>query len=281
MQGVIATMAVLASPALAQVGKAIVSNQCQYDVHLTEVPAQGGGYETTEEILSAGDTWDTTWHELSNGAGWSIKLSKNTDLSHILQYEYTFQNDGVIWYDLSQVNGNPWDGDWMITATSESSTCSPKQVAYRYATDDAYGMQACPSDAEITVTLCSGEEQNDGIVASVSSSQAAESSSDVATGASTFSTPASTPASSEVGVSTTPASSVPASSTPTTFQTAASTTPASSTFATTSSVVTTDGAGATVTEVNTAVETEVVTQTHWWDNHGGHRWGRRHGHGHA
>merc|ERR1712157_611545 len=164
---------------------------CNYDVQLTAVPAQNGGFETTQHTLSPGGSWSTQWKELSTGAGWSLKLSKDQDLDHILQYEYTFQDDGTIWYDLSQVNGNPWDGDWMITANSESSTCSPKQVAYRYATDDAYGMQACPQDSDITVSLCSGEEQADGA------------------GSSTFATPTSTPAE----------TSVFASSTPTTFAT--------------------------------------------------------------
>merc|ERR1711939_534387 len=112
------------------------------------------------------------------------------------------------------VNGNPWDGDWMITANSESSTCSPKQQAYRYATDDAYGMQACPQDSDITVSLCSGEEQADGAVSSASSSVAVETSQDAATGASTFATPTSTPAE----------TSVFASSTPTTFTAAAAST---------------------------------------------------------
>ncbi|RMY27866.1 hypothetical protein D0865_15907, partial [Hortaea werneckii] len=190
---------------------------------------------------------------------WSLKLSKDQDLDHILQYEYTFQDDGTIWYDLSQVNGNPWDGDWMITANSESSTCSPKQQAYRYATDDAYGMQACPQDSDITVTLCSGEDQNDGAVASASSSVAAETSQDAATGASTFATPTSTPAD----------TSVFASSTPTTFATMTSA-PASSSD---------NQGGDTVTNVATAVETQVVTQTHWWD-HGYHH-GRRGAHSHA
>ncbi|KAI6839967.1 hypothetical protein KC340_g2439 [Hortaea werneckii] len=260
MQLITATAALMAGSAMAQsVGNAIIENMCSYNVELTVVPAQNGGYETTQHTLNSGGSYSTQWKELSTGAGWSLKLSKDQDLDHILQYEYTFQDDGTIWYDLSQVNGNPWDGDWMITANSESSTCSPKQQAYRYATDDAYGMQACPQDSDITVTLCSGEDQNDGAVASASSSVAAETSQDAATGASTFATPTSTPAD----------TSVFASSTPTTFATMTSA-PASSSD---------NQGGDTVTNVATAVETQVVTQTHWWD-HGYHH-GRRGAHNHA
>ncbi|TKA32797.1 hypothetical protein B0A50_01022 [Salinomyces thailandicus] len=289
-------MSLLATSAIAgSVGNAIIQNKCSYDVHLAAVPAQNGGYDESFTTLSPGDDWSQQWTELSTGAGWSLKLTKDQDSDGLLQYEYTFQNDGIIWYDLSQVDGNPWNGDWMITANSTSSTCSPKQQAYRYATDDAYGMQACPADSDITVTLCSGEDQNDGVVSSLSASAEAATSQAVATGASSFATPTSTPVQ----------TSIEATATPTTFATyvssaapsesdddASSTTeaaaisinwyPATTEVAdasstSTSSVVTTDGAGVTVTEINTAVVTDVVTQTHYHNHH----WGRRHGHNHA
>lgn len=151
------TLASAALVALAQaVGDAIVVNKCSYDVYMSNTPAMGGGYSNIDQTLSSGDTYTQSWTELSNGNGWSIKLSKVAGAfqDNILQYEYTFHNDGTIWYDLSAVNGNPWDGNWEITA---SNGCTPRQAAYRYATDDAYGMQSCGDDATITVTLCSGD----------------------------------------------------------------------------------------------------------------------------
>lgn len=163
----LASAAVLASTAYAgSPGSAIVLNACSYDVQLSSVPAQYGGYDTTEHTLSPGQSYTQQWTQLSNGAGWSIKLAKNAGDSSIMQYEYTFQNDGTIWYDLSCVNGNPWDKNWEITAAGGNG-CSPKQSAYRYATDDAYGMQSCNSDADVTVTLCSGESKNDDLVSSI------------------------------------------------------------------------------------------------------------------
>jgi hypothetical protein len=138
-------------------GDAIVINNCKYDVHMSNVPASGGGYSNIDKVLSSGNTYSQPWTQLSNGNGWSIKLSKEAGAfgDNILQYEYTFHNDGTIWYDLSEVNGNPWDKNWEITA---NNGCKPRQAAYRYATDDAYGMQSCADDASITVTVCSGEE---------------------------------------------------------------------------------------------------------------------------
>lgn len=148
--------------ALAQaVGDAIVVNSCSYTVHLSNTPAMGGGYSTIDKALAPGESYSQAYTELTNGNGWSLKLSKIAGAfsSNILQYEYTFHNDGTIWYDLSEVNGNPWDGNWEITATDG---CSPRQAAYRYATDDAYGMQSCGDDATITVTVCSGDKSGSG-----------------------------------------------------------------------------------------------------------------------
>lgn len=157
VNSVIATVALFGASVSASVGSAHVINKCSYDVYSCIVPAQGGGQEQKDLTLKPGDTWDQQWTELTNGAGWSIKFSHDEGQfgSNILQYEYTFHNDGNIWYDLSCVDGNPWDKNWEITSSTDE--CAPKQQAYRYATDDAYGMQHCSQDASITVTLCSGE----------------------------------------------------------------------------------------------------------------------------
>jgi len=278
MQTVIATVALLATTAVASIGSAVVNNACSYEVYLYNTPAADGGYTEIDEVLQPNSSYSQQWTELSNNDGWSLKLSTSTDMSNIMQYEYTFQNDGIIWYDLSDVNGNPWDGNWEITASSESSTCSPKQQAYRYATDDAYGMQACPQDSVITVTLCSGDESDDGAASSAASSVAAETStssawstpsSSVATSYSYASSAAST---TEVVSASSTAEAVYSSSTPVQTTTFATSTTQSS------SVVTTDGSGSTVTEVDTAVVTDVVTATHW------HHWQRHeqvHRHAHA
>lgn len=204
---IIASAALVAAAAADSIGSAVVVNKCNYPVYLYNVPASGGGYSEIDKILATDGTYTQQWTQLTNGAGWSIKLSNSTNLADILQYEYTFQNDGTIWYDLSEVNGNPWDGNWEITANS--ATCVPKQSAYRYATDDAYGMQACPDDAIITVTLCSGESQDDGGAASASSSvAAATSSAAVATKTTSVPTSIAATASSSAVVTTTMVTSV-------------------------------------------------------------------------
>ncbi|KAK3706365.1 hypothetical protein LTR37_012743 [Vermiconidia calcicola] len=157
---VVASTALFAANVLAAgCGNAIVQNNCGYSVHLSNTPASGGGYEAIDEMLEAGGSYTQKWTELSNTMGWSIKMSKNGDYStNVLQYEYTFHNDGTIWYDLSEVDGNPWAGNWEIEG---SGSCNPRQAAYRYDTDDAYGMQDCPQESTITVSICSGTGHSD------------------------------------------------------------------------------------------------------------------------
>ncbi|KAL9087389.1 MAG: hypothetical protein Q9165_006686 [Trypethelium subeluteriae] len=159
------------------VGFAIVENKCSYPVYVVNVPAADGGFDQSTYTLhsnGANAPYRFQYTQLNNQDGWSIKLSKSaTDLSNIMQFETTFHDDGMIWYDLSDVNGNPWDKNWMITASNETS-CQPKQQAYRYSTDDAYGMQACKQAASITVTLCSGSQAAAGEASSASSSVASE-----------------------------------------------------------------------------------------------------------
>ncbi|EMC95024.1 hypothetical protein BAUCODRAFT_72765 [Baudoinia panamericana UAMH 10762] len=261
MYGFIATAALLATTARAlSVGSAVVVNGCEYNVYLADVPSQPSNGTEIDKTLAPGATFTQQWTELSNLAGWSIKLSKDTTFKNIMQYEYTFQNDGIIWYDLSDVDGNPWDSNWEITAECASSVCAPKQQAYRYSTDDAYGMQACAQDAVITVLLCSGESQNDGDTSAASSSVAALSTSIAS--ATTTTAAATTSTSSTSTKSTTTrnhyhgynAVNADDSSSATTFAT-------STTAVSSSTITTTTTGGVTVTEVETAVVTDIVYAT--------------------
>jgi hypothetical protein len=170
---IFATAILASAPFANALGKAVVKNACNYEIKMCNTPAANGGHEEVDKWLQPNETYSQQYTELSNGNGWSIKLSDTESLEHILQYEYTTHSDGIIWYDLSQVDGNPWYGNWQITTDSEN--CNPKQQAYRYANDDAYGMQSCPDDADIMVTLCSGEGYNDELAAEASASVAAAS----------------------------------------------------------------------------------------------------------
>lgn len=169
INAILASAAMLAGAAYA--GNAVVVNSCSYPVYLANTPAADGGYSEIDQTLQSGGSYSQQYTELTNKMGWSLKLAKDQGSANIMQYEYTYLNDGTIWFDLSDVNGNPWDGNWEITATGD---CTPKQSAYRYSTDDAYGMQSCPDSSSVTVTLCSGDSDSGstgGSGSSVSSSE--------------------------------------------------------------------------------------------------------------
>ncbi|KAK4634724.1 hypothetical protein CLAFUW4_00901 [Fulvia fulva] len=282
INSIVASLALFgASVAAGSVGRAKVVNKCDYDVYLCNVPASGGGYQQIDKTLSAGDSYTQQWTSLSNDNGWSIKLSQDGDNfgGHIMQYEYTFHNDGIIWYDLSCVDGNPWDKDWEITANG--SECSPKQQAYRYSTDDAYGMQSCASDAEITVTLCTGLSADNGTSTGSSGSDTGSDSEPSAPSyqARSSSAPAA------------PAYQAPASTPPTLATYAAPTygynwknddaqksAHPPTTFATSTTAVVADHYGNMVTVVETALETAYVTATAYAEKARRHQ---HHPHGHA
>ncbi|KAI9690250.1 MAG: hypothetical protein M1822_009211 [Bathelium mastoideum] len=239
----------------AGVGQAIVENMCSYDVYVTNVPAADGGFTQQTYTLqknNGNEPYSFSYTQLSNSDGWSIKLSKDPlDLSNIMQFETTFHDDGMIWYDLSDVNGNPWDGNWMIMA-KDNPNCSPKHQAYRYSTDDAYGMQACQQNATLTVTLCSGNEDAAGMASSASVSVASESATSQAD-ATSYSTPEAVPTISS------PIFSAPVeiASTPSTLQT--STSPTSSASSSSIASPSTSAAAATTTAKVIATVTEIAS----------------------
>lgn len=150
------TAAFLASlPYASALGSANVINQCTSDVYLYNVPSAGGGGVEVDKVIGPGDSYSQTYQTLTNNNGWSLKLSPTAALGQVMQFEYTYQGDSTLWYDISYVNGDPFNGDWIMT--SDSTSCVPKQTYYRFSTDDSYGMQAgCSPDVSITVTMCPG-----------------------------------------------------------------------------------------------------------------------------
>ena len=104
-----------------------------------------------------------------NDGGISIKIAKSNDNGNlpstgVSQFEYTITSDNV-WYDLSNINGNPLQGISILLAPSESScptvqcasndeTC---KAAYNQPNDDT-ATHACAPNADLMLTLCSDKQ---------------------------------------------------------------------------------------------------------------------------
>ena len=105
-------------------GTATIVNKCDFDAYLyvcQQTPATCDSNTT----LAAGQTFTETYHSASGG-GRSMKISTSWSLitgttEDLLQFEYTPMADGEIWYDLSEVNGNPF-GSWGFSLTNTSTT---------------------------------------------------------------------------------------------------------------------------------------------------------------
>ena len=140
------------------IGHAVVLNGCTSAVTLENVPAAGNGYLASRTELSSNQRYSYPFIELATG-GWSMKISlpKLEDPTNIMQFEYTLtpkMYGGVVWFDLSYVDGNPLDGNWSLIGDSSQGQCHPAYRAYRYSTDDNHGMQSCPMDSTLLLELC-------------------------------------------------------------------------------------------------------------------------------
>lgn len=92
MVNAIAASLALFGASVSALGSAKVVNECPYEVYLCATPAGGNGLSPVDKTLQPGDDWEDQYTSLGNGAGWSIKLSKDEDAfsSNILQYECAY-----------------------------------------------------------------------------------------------------------------------------------------------------------------------------------------------
>lgn len=135
-----------------EMGRAVVWNNCGYEVYVWNVPAADGGYYGETCTLPPQERYIHAYTVLTNGNGWSIKLGKTSASLYdrdVLQLEYTIHDSGDLWYDLSEIDGKPFGNEWYLSA----DYCLPRQVAYQYPEDNA-AMQSCPRQATVTLTLC-------------------------------------------------------------------------------------------------------------------------------
>jgi hypothetical protein len=142
------------------VGQAVVLNSCNQSIWYTSVSNVA---PPVAELLP-GLIYRETFRIYPGGnGGISIKLGYDQDLTTILQFEYTYVPSSYeVWYDLSNLNGDPFVDDGFVLEGSSSDcksiTCAPGEEicydAYTYPTESGV-VFVCGSSNTLTLTICS------------------------------------------------------------------------------------------------------------------------------
>lgn len=176
----------LAAARQVSAGSAIVHNQCPYQVYLWSISNTNSAMQT---LAANGGEYSEAYEINPDGGGISIKIGKDTKGLNITQFEYTYTpSSSSLWYDLSNINGFPFE-DYGVTVVPTDSSC--RQVscpagqtlcaqAYNVPTDN-FATAECSSDADAVIVLCSGETDTSGSASVTSVASEAASTASVVT----------------------------------------------------------------------------------------------------
>ncbi|KAL2152136.1 hypothetical protein VTH82DRAFT_5320 [Thermothelomyces myriococcoides] len=141
-----------AAPLAAAVGNARVVNKCNFDVHLWAV---GGGIDGPHKLAKNGGKYSEPFQKDPVSGGRALKITIDEDglYNGDPQTIYAYNLDGpTIWYDLSDVFGDPFAGHKLRVASHEPSCAViewPNGVP-----PEGSQVKNCNSDKSVTLTLC-------------------------------------------------------------------------------------------------------------------------------
>ena len=147
------TIAALATltPLANAVGNAIVYNNCTSNVYLWSV----GGSIGPEQTLGQGQKYSEAYHTDPASGGIALKITRTSDglYSGAPQtiFSYTLDNGGI-WYDLSAVFGNGFEGSHVEIVPSNLSCQSidwPNGIS-----PSGSQVKICESGSDLALTLC-------------------------------------------------------------------------------------------------------------------------------
>lgn len=147
---VLTTIAGLSGLASA-IGNAVVVNTCSFPVYLWSVDST----VSQQYTLEPGDNYHETLHSDPTTGGVAIKITTVENglynASPQTDYAYSLTN-GEVWYDLSDVFGDPFSGQ-SLTITPSDTSC--KSVDWPNGTQPAGSqVNVCQENTDITLTLC-------------------------------------------------------------------------------------------------------------------------------
>ncbi|KAI7970790.1 hypothetical protein EIK77_007970 [Talaromyces pinophilus] len=133
------------------VGNAVVVNSCSFPVYLWSVDS----VVSQEYTLNPGDNYLEPLHSDPTTGGVAIKITTVENglynASPQTDYAYSLTN-GEVWYDLSDVFGDPFSGN-SLTVTPSDTSCS--SIDWPSGTPPAGSqVNVCQENSDITLTLC-------------------------------------------------------------------------------------------------------------------------------
>ncbi|KKZ68612.1 hypothetical protein EMCG_05769 [[Emmonsia] crescens] len=140
------------APAVQAVGNAIVINNCPYDTFLNSV---GSGIGPEQYLVRNAGRYSEPFRRDPISGGISLKITRMAGglLQGAPQTNYAYNlNEGRIWYDLSNVFGNPFEPNSMRLANFDTSCATifwPNGVP-----PGGSQTRNCQPNSDITLTLC-------------------------------------------------------------------------------------------------------------------------------
>lgn len=149
----IITAAIGLSNSVAALGYARVVNNCDFDAYVRSVGKQEGPIRRVQpkqmvaELYHYGDEDLVKLAALEQRPGRTYKVARTEAVGGAeLDFGYAIQDGGArVFYSLSSVNGNPYDG-LNVEISSSDSSCPSIGLNQ--------GSRDCSSDADTILTLC-------------------------------------------------------------------------------------------------------------------------------
>ncbi|EEP76381.1 predicted protein [Uncinocarpus reesii 1704] len=147
-----ALAALTATTAVAsQVGNAIVENHCPFTVYLWSV----GGSTGPKQVLKSGGVYTERFHRDPKSGGIAIKITKVDDGifngSPQTNFAYTL-TDTRVFYDLSDVYGNPFSGHKLVVDPSDPNC---QEIVWPSGITPAGTLtRDCQNKSDVKLTLC-------------------------------------------------------------------------------------------------------------------------------
>lgn len=152
IQTLLLTLTLLLTPLVSAVGNAVVKNNCKFPIYLWSV---GGSVGPKQTIKPGGKYSEPFRHDAASG-GIALKITTVDDglYKGSAQTNFAYTLDGnKLWYDLSDVFGDPFAGKGALVVAPQDSSC--QKICWSQGSPLAGSqVKVCSADKDETFTAC-------------------------------------------------------------------------------------------------------------------------------